>query len=177
MLEEREEVEAGRRPPGHRRPRPRRRLQHQHHPRRACGSATSCASEGAEAAFSVVGRKGVSALTFRKQERRAAPTSASPTGPAFANAREIGEELTAALRRRGARPGRAGLQPLRLAADPVRPAPDAAAAAAGRGVRRGRRGRGGGRRGDRDREGPQPVALGVRARARGAAGAADSRST
>ena len=75
---------------------------------------------------------------------RAAPTSASPTGPAFANAREIGEELTAALRRRGGRPGRAGLQPLRLAADPVRLAPDAAAAAAGRGLRRG------GRRGGAD---------------------------
>ena len=80
----------------------------------------------------------------------APPTSASPTGPAFANAREIGEELTAALRRRRARPGRAGLQPLRLAADPARLAPDPAAAAAGRGDRRGRR-RGGGRTARRPR--------------------------
>ena len=47
-----------------------------------------------EPSFSAVGKKGVSALTFRKQE-----LSASYTGftdrPAFANAREIGEELTA----------------------------------------------------------------------------------
>ena len=81
-------------------------------------------------------------LTFRKQELRSSYIGFTDR-PAFANAREIGEELTAALRRRGARPGRAGLQPLRLAADPARLAPDAAAAAAGRGDRRGRRGRGG----------------------------------
>jgi F-type H+-transporting ATPase subunit gamma len=50
--------------------------------------------EGAEPSFAVVGRKGVSALIFRKQD-----VSASYVGftdrPAFANAREIGEELTA----------------------------------------------------------------------------------
>jgi F-type H+-transporting ATPase subunit gamma len=50
--------------------------------------------EGAEPSFAVVGRKGVSALTFRKQE-----ISDSYIGftdrPAFANAREIGEALTA----------------------------------------------------------------------------------
>jgi F-type H+-transporting ATPase subunit gamma len=50
--------------------------------------------EGAEPSFAVVGRKGVSALTFRKQD-----VSASYIGftdrPAFANAREIGEALTA----------------------------------------------------------------------------------
>jgi F-type H+-transporting ATPase subunit gamma len=50
--------------------------------------------EGAEPSYAVVGRKGVSALTFRKQD-----VSASYVGftdrPAFANAREIGEELTA----------------------------------------------------------------------------------
>jgi F-type H+-transporting ATPase subunit gamma len=44
--------------------------------------------------FSAVGRKGVSALTFRKQD-----LSSSYTGftdrPGFANAREIGEDLTA----------------------------------------------------------------------------------
>ena len=49
---------------------------------------------GVEPVFSAVGRKGVSALTFRKQE-----LSSSYTGftdrPGFANAREIGEELTA----------------------------------------------------------------------------------
>ena len=41
------------------------------------------------------------------------------------------------LRRRGPRSGRADLQPLRLAADPVRAPADAAAATAGRGLRRG----------------------------------------
>src|SRR5918997_122533 len=50
--------------------------------------------EGAEPSFAVVGRKGVSALTFRKQD-----VSSSYVGftdrPAFANAREIGEEMTA----------------------------------------------------------------------------------
>jgi F-type H+-transporting ATPase subunit gamma len=50
--------------------------------------------EGAEPSFVVVGRKGVSALTFRKQD-----VSDSYIGftdrPAFANAREIGEALTA----------------------------------------------------------------------------------
>jgi F-type H+-transporting ATPase subunit gamma len=50
--------------------------------------------EGAEPSFAVVGRKGVSALTFRKQD-----ISASYVGftdrPAFADAREIGEALTA----------------------------------------------------------------------------------
>jgi F-type H+-transporting ATPase subunit gamma len=49
---------------------------------------------GVEPVFSAVGRKGVSALTFRRQE-----LSSSYTGftdrPGFANAREIGEELTA----------------------------------------------------------------------------------
>jgi len=57
-------------------------------------TAARVRGEGAEPVFFVVGRKGVSALTFRKQE-----LSASYVGftdrPAFANAREIGEELTA----------------------------------------------------------------------------------
>jgi F-type H+-transporting ATPase subunit gamma len=56
--------------------------------------AATVRSEGAEPSFAVVGRKGVSALTFRKQE-----ISGSYIGftdrPAFANAREIGEEMTA----------------------------------------------------------------------------------
>jgi len=50
--------------------------------------------QGVEPAYSAVGRKGVSALTFRRQD-----LSSSYTGftdrPGFANAREIGEELTA----------------------------------------------------------------------------------
>jgi F-type H+-transporting ATPase subunit gamma len=51
-------------------------------------------AEGAEATFSVVGRKGVSALTFRKLDVRTSYVGFTDR-PAFANAREIGEELTA----------------------------------------------------------------------------------
>jgi F-type H+-transporting ATPase subunit gamma len=50
--------------------------------------------KGAEVAFSAVGRKGVGALTFRKQEVRTSYTGFTDR-PGFANAREIGEELTA----------------------------------------------------------------------------------
>ena len=50
--------------------------------------------EGAEPAFAVVGRKGVSALTFRKQEVTDSYVGFTDR-PAFANAREIGEALTA----------------------------------------------------------------------------------
>jgi F-type H+-transporting ATPase subunit gamma len=50
-------------------------------------------SDGAEVSFAVVGRRGVSALTFRKE-----PLLDTYTGftdrPGFANAREIGEALT-----------------------------------------------------------------------------------
>ncbi len=57
-------------------------------------TAAGVREEGAEPSFVVVGRKGVSTLTFRKQN-----VSAEYTGftdrPAFANAREIGEGLTA----------------------------------------------------------------------------------
>jgi F-type H+-transporting ATPase subunit gamma len=45
-------------------------------------------------AYSAVGRKGVSALTFRKQDARTSYVGFTDR-PAFANAREIGEELTA----------------------------------------------------------------------------------
>jgi F-type H+-transporting ATPase subunit gamma len=50
--------------------------------------------EGAEPIFSVVGRKGVSALTFRKQEL-AGEYVGFTDRPAFSDAREIGEALTA----------------------------------------------------------------------------------
>jgi F-type H+-transporting ATPase subunit gamma len=50
--------------------------------------------EGAEPAFSVIGRKGVSALTFRKEDVRTSYVGFTDR-PAFANAREIAEELTA----------------------------------------------------------------------------------
>ena len=49
---------------------------------------------GVEAVFSAVGRKGVSALTFRKQDPRTSYVGFTDR-PGFANAREIGEELTA----------------------------------------------------------------------------------
>jgi F-type H+-transporting ATPase subunit gamma len=56
--------------------------------------AAGVREDGAEPSFAVVGRKGVSALTFRKQD-----VSASYVGftdrPAFADARTIGEEMTA----------------------------------------------------------------------------------
>ena len=50
--------------------------------------------EGAEPVFSVVGRKGVSALTFRKLEL-AGEYVGFTDRPAFSDARDIGEELTA----------------------------------------------------------------------------------
>ncbi len=49
---------------------------------------------GAEAVFSAVGHKGVSALTFRKEDPRTSYVGFTDR-PGFANAREIGEELTA----------------------------------------------------------------------------------
>jgi F-type H+-transporting ATPase subunit gamma len=50
--------------------------------------------EGVETSYSAVGRKGVSALTFRKQELASSYVGFTDR-PGFANAREIGEELTA----------------------------------------------------------------------------------
>ncbi|HVY96623.1 MAG TPA: F0F1 ATP synthase subunit gamma [Solirubrobacterales bacterium] len=50
--------------------------------------------EGAKPSFSVVGRKGVSTLTFRKEDVRTSYVGFTDR-PSFANAREIGEELTA----------------------------------------------------------------------------------
>jgi F-type H+-transporting ATPase subunit gamma len=50
--------------------------------------------EGAETSFTAIGRKGVSALTFRKEDVRTSYVGFTDR-PAFANAREIAEELTA----------------------------------------------------------------------------------
>jgi F-type H+-transporting ATPase subunit gamma len=50
--------------------------------------------EGKEPVFSAVGRKGVGALNFRKQELAGSYVGFTDR-PGFANAREIGEELTA----------------------------------------------------------------------------------
>jgi len=52
-------------------------------------------SDGAHVVFSVVGRRGESALTFRQQELAHSYTGFTDR-PAFANAREIGEQLTSA---------------------------------------------------------------------------------
>jgi F-type H+-transporting ATPase subunit gamma len=57
-------------------------------------AAARVRDEGAEPSFSVVGRKGVSALTFRKQELVGEYVGFTDR-PSFADAREIGEELTA----------------------------------------------------------------------------------
>src|SRR5439155_26018508 len=52
-------------------------------------------SEGPEVVFSVVGRRGNSALTFRKEDVAGSYTGFTDR-PAFANARQIGGELTSA---------------------------------------------------------------------------------
>src|ERR1700710_132748 len=57
-------------------------------------AAARVRDEGAEPTFSVVGRKGVSALTFRKQEVVGEYVGFTDR-PAFSDAREIGEALTA----------------------------------------------------------------------------------
>ncbi len=57
-------------------------------------AAARVREEGAEPSFSVVGRKGVSALTFRKQALVGEYVGFTDR-PSFADAREIGEELTA----------------------------------------------------------------------------------
>ena len=131
--------------------------------------------EGAEPAFAVVGRKGVSALTFRKQEVTDSYVGFTDR-PAFANAREIGEALTARyvdedldrvelIYNRFVSPltqhvWRQTLLPLQQAE------------VIGEGAERGGRGR---RRGNRGGEGAEPLGVGLRARPRGAAGAADPR--
>ena len=58
-------------------------------------TAARVREEGADSSFSVVGRKGVSALTFRKVELAGSYVGFTDR-PTFADAREIGEELTAA---------------------------------------------------------------------------------
>jgi F-type H+-transporting ATPase subunit gamma len=57
-------------------------------------TGASVRQDGAKASYSVVGKKGVSALTFRKQEIAGAYTGFTDR-PSFADAREIGEEMTA----------------------------------------------------------------------------------
>ena len=115
--------------------------------------------EGAEPAFSVVGRKGVSALTFRKQEL----TQLLHRLHRPARLRQRARDRRGAdrpLRRRGARPGRAVynryVSPLTQHVWRQTLLPLQQAEVIGEGVepRRSRR------RGDRDREGPQPARSG-----------------
>ncbi|HEX6665942.1 MAG TPA: ATP synthase F1 subunit gamma [Solirubrobacterales bacterium] len=56
--------------------------------------ASAVRSEGATPSFAAVGKRGVSALSFRKQEVTGSYVGFTDR-PAFANAREIGEALTA----------------------------------------------------------------------------------
>ena len=136
VLQEREEDEQCRRPPGHRRSRPRRRVQHPDHPggvrlqrelRRRRHRRRLLRGRAPRRLDDAIPRRGaVMASTWASPIARRSPTPArSP------------RSLIAAYIDRRARPGRPGLQPLRLAADPVRPAADAAAAPAGRGLRGG----------------------------------------
>ena len=129
---------------------------------------------GAKESFSVVGRKGVSTLTFRKQDVRTSYVGFTDR-PAFANAREIAEELTARYVDEDLDRVELVYNRYRLAADPARLAPDAAAAAAGRSGRRGRRSGGGRRRGNRGRARPEPLAVVLRARPGGTPRKADPR--
>ena len=107
-------------------------------------------SDGAKVLFSVVGRRGNSTMTLPRRGACADSYVGFTDRPAFTDAREISARPDLRLHRRRARPGRPRLQPLRLAADPVRAPPDAAAAAARpRCSARARRSRGAGRRGAR----------------------------
>ena len=54
------------------------------------------AAGGAEVAFSVVGRRGNSTMSFRGEDDRRTPTSGFTDRPAFTNAREISRDVTAA---------------------------------------------------------------------------------
>ena len=89
------EPEPGRDPPGHRRPRPRGRLQHQHHPRGDLRLKREFAADGAEVSFSVVGRRGNSTLTFRGEDVANSYVGFTDR-PAFTDAREISRDVTAA---------------------------------------------------------------------------------
>ncbi len=129
------EGRAGRGHPRHRRPRSRGLVQHPDHPRRAQPE------EGDRRRG-----RGVRLLRGRPPRQldagfRGEQIAEAFTGftdrPAFADARAIGAAGDRRLHRRGARPGRADLQPLRLAADPVRAPAHPAAAAGGGGLRRG----------------------------------------
>ena len=139
VLQEHEEQTNGRGPAGHRRPRPRRLVQLADHPRGGRSSSASSHGEGKEVAL--LGRRPPrrldDALPRRGAARRVRRLHRPPRLRQRPRDRRRADRR---LRRRGARPGRPDLQPLRLAADPVRAPPDAAADPAGRGLRRGRRG-------------------------------------
>ncbi len=107
-------------------------------------AATEHEDEGRETVFYASGRRGVSSLTFRGREIAGSYTGFTDR-PAYADAREIADDLMTRLRRRRGRPRRDLLQRLHLAARPGGAARDAAAAPGSddpRGRRGGRRRRG-----------------------------------
>ena len=137
LLQRREDVKQVGDHARHRRPRPRRLLQHPDHPRRA---------QPEERARAPRARKSPSSSSAAAATRRSASAARTivesfigfTDRPAVRRRPRDRPDAHRRLHRRGARPRRADLQPLRLAADPVRPPPHAAAAAGGRGLRRGR---------------------------------------
>ena len=146
LLEEREQTRRVGIAAGHRRPRPRGLVQHPDHPR---GDPAAARVRGRRRRGHLRGRRPARQLDdeLSRRERRQLLRRLHRPPRLRQRARDLaGPDHR--LCRRGARPRRADLQPLRLAADPVRAPPDAAAAAGGRGLRRGHpRARGAGRRG------------------------------
>ena len=174
--QEREQVNDGRAPAGHGRPRPGRRRSTRRSCARATAARASCEARGQRRCSGTrSGRRGVSSLEFRGLRGRRAPGPASPTAPPSPTPATIADGADRRLRGRQGRPRRDHLQRLHLADDPGGPPRDAAAAPAGRHPRR-RRGRG--RRARSRSEGEQAHtarALDLRARARGDPRAARAR--
>ncbi len=106
--------------------------------------AAELEADGKEVVWFASGRRGVSSLSFRGRDVAGAYTGFTDR-PAYANAREIADDLVQQYVDNERRPRRDHLQPLRLGAHAERVARDAAAAPADRGARRGR-GRGRARR-------------------------------
>ncbi len=160
VLVEREQVQPGRRRPDHRRPRPGRRLQHEHHPRRHAAEDELARAGGRDVVLGGRAARASPPSTFRKQDLRTSYVGFTDR-PGFANAREIGEELTA--RYVDGELDRVELvynhyvSPLTQHVWRQTLLPLQQADVIGEGVD----GRGRGGRGDRDRESPQPGALGL----------------
>ena len=174
LLQQRDERQAGRDHPDHRRPRPRRVVQHPDHPRRHPAAARDRGWRRSGLLLRGRPARQLGAQLPRRERRRFLHRLHRSAGVRErAQRRQPPRRL---LRRRGDRPGRADLQPLRLAADPVRAAPHAAPAPGRGGLRRGHpRARAAGR--SRARRGAPALRVDLRARSRGGADACSSRST